>query len=155
MPMERIEEAFNSFMHVPASHSCNMFAQFRRIFPAQTLVSDAFFPFSNFLESPFLKSIISATCMIKKVFYDNLYGLIWCGLTPKSLWHADFIEGWNFCQLEILECKEVPWPNVVIEKQYGIEDCGWLSKDVAYECRINLLTGRTHQVFHLFPLFLI
>lgn len=84
---------------------------------------------------------------------------LWCGLTPKLLWHSDFIEGWNFCQLEVLECKEVPWPNAVIENKYCIEDCGWPSKDVAYECKINLLTGRTHQVpvlcflFHPFFVF--
>ncbi|XP_058093222.1 RNA pseudouridine synthase 6, chloroplastic [Magnolia sinica] len=58
----------------------------------------------------------------------------------------DSIGGWHLCQLEILECKEVPWPSADIEKSYCIEDCGWPSKDAAYECKINLLTGRTHQV---------
>ncbi|XP_059624013.1 RNA pseudouridine synthase 6, chloroplastic [Cornus florida] len=58
----------------------------------------------------------------------------------------DFIKGWNLCQLEILECKKVPWPNSLIEEMYSIEDCGWPSKDFAYECIINLLTGRTHQI---------
>ncbi|XP_021821499.1 RNA pseudouridine synthase 6, chloroplastic [Prunus avium] len=58
----------------------------------------------------------------------------------------DFIERWSLCQLEVMECKEVPWPNAVVEEKYCVEDCGWPSKDYAYECKINLLTGRTHQV---------
>ncbi|XP_035545513.1 RNA pseudouridine synthase 6, chloroplastic-like [Juglans regia] len=66
-------------------------------------------------------------------------------MAPRLI-SEDFIEGWNFCQLEVLECKEVLWPNAVIENKYCIEDCGWPSKDVAYECKINLLTGRTHQI---------
>ncbi|XP_073104636.1 RNA pseudouridine synthase 6, chloroplastic isoform X2 [Elaeis guineensis] len=56
------------------------------------------------------------------------------------------IGGGHLCQLEVLECKEVPWPNVDVEKSYGIEYCEWPSKDIAYECKINLLTGKTHQV---------
>lgn len=74
---------------------------------------------------------------------------MWIVLTPKLLWLADFIKGWNLCQLEVLECKEVPWPNAVTEKKYCVEDCGWPSQHIAYECKINLLTGRTHQVRHL------
>ncbi|GAV85190.1 PseudoU_synth_2 domain-containing protein [Cephalotus follicularis] len=58
----------------------------------------------------------------------------------------DFIKGWNLCQLEVLECKEVCWPNAVIEEKYCVQDCWWPSKDSAYECKINLLTGRTHQI---------
>lgn len=58
----------------------------------------------------------------------------------------DFIERWSLCQLEVMECKEVPWPNAVVEEKYCVEDCRWPSKDYAYECKINLLTGRTHQV---------
>ncbi|XP_068644374.1 RNA pseudouridine synthase 6, chloroplastic [Aristolochia californica] len=58
----------------------------------------------------------------------------------------DFVKGWHLCQLEVLECKEVPWPSTAIEESYCIEDCGWPNKDVAYECKINLLTGRTHQI---------
>lgn len=63
-----------------------------------------------------------------------------------SLEHADFIKGWNLCQLEVLECRRVPWPNAVIEEKFGIEDSSWPDKEYAYECKINLLTGRTHQV---------
>lgn len=48
-----------------------------------------------------------------------------------------------------MECKKVPWPSSVIEEEYGVEDCGWPSKDYAYECKINLLTGKTHQVWSL------
>lgn len=58
----------------------------------------------------------------------------------------DFVQGWPLCQLEIMECKEIPWPDTLSEEKYCIEDCGWPSKQVAYECKINLLTGRTHQI---------
>ncbi|KAL0727343.1 hypothetical protein Bca4012_023436 [Brassica carinata] len=58
----------------------------------------------------------------------------------------DSIKGWHLCQLEILECKKIPWPDAATEKENGIEDCGWTSRDSAYECTINLLTGKTHQI---------
>ncbi|XP_047945125.1 RNA pseudouridine synthase 6, chloroplastic-like [Salvia hispanica] len=58
----------------------------------------------------------------------------------------DFISGWPLCQLEVLECKKVPWPNDIIEEQNKIDVCGWPTRDFAYECKINLLTGRTHQI---------
>ncbi|KAM7255027.1 hypothetical protein ACFE04_020268 [Oxalis oulophora] len=58
----------------------------------------------------------------------------------------DFVQGWYFCQLEVLECKEVPWPDAHIEEKYSVENCGWTSKSSAYECQINLLTGKTHQI---------
>ncbi|PKI32737.1 hypothetical protein CRG98_046873 [Punica granatum] len=58
----------------------------------------------------------------------------------------DFVKGWHLCQLEVMECKRVPWPNSIIEEKYNIEDCGWPKKDFAYECKINLLTGKTHQI---------
>lgn len=45
-----------------------------------------------------------------------------------------------------MECRKIPWPSSVTEKKYCIEDSHWPSKDFAYECKINLLTGRTHQV---------
>ncbi|GFZ06321.1 pseudouridine synthase family protein [Actinidia rufa] len=64
----------------------------------------------------------------------------------KVITDADFTKGWHLCQLEVLECKKVPWPNSVTEDKYCVEDCGWSSKDIAYECKINLLTGRTHQI---------
>ncbi|KAL3519499.1 hypothetical protein ACH5RR_017648 [Cinchona calisaya] len=58
----------------------------------------------------------------------------------------DSVEGWHLCQLEVLECKKVTWPTSVIERKYNIEDCGWPPQDFAYELKINLLTGRTHQI---------
>ncbi|CAA7054710.1 unnamed protein product [Microthlaspi erraticum] len=58
----------------------------------------------------------------------------------------DAIEGWHLCQLEILECKKIPWPDAATEKKHDIEDCGWPSKESAYECTISLLTGKTHQI---------
>ncbi|KAH9615575.1 hypothetical protein KSS87_003652 [Heliosperma pusillum] len=57
-----------------------------------------------------------------------------------------YMEKWLLCKLEVLDCKEVPWPSSFIRDAYQIEDCGWPAKDVAYECTINLLTGRTHQI---------
>ncbi|KAL9258686.1 hypothetical protein AKJ16_DCAP05453 [Drosera capensis] len=66
-------------------------------------------------------------------------------LAPKIM-SEDRTEGWLLCQLEILGCKEVPWPSSIIEEKYGIKDCGWPWKSSAYECTINLLTGRTHQI---------
>ncbi|CAK7351081.1 unnamed protein product [Dovyalis caffra] len=58
----------------------------------------------------------------------------------------EFVKGWHLCQLEVMECKRVPWPDAITEEKYCVEDCGWPSKDYAYECKINLLTGRTHQI---------
>ncbi|KAG9454109.1 hypothetical protein H6P81_007013 [Aristolochia fimbriata] len=66
-------------------------------------------------------------------------------LAPRLV-SKDFVKGWHLCQLEVLECKEVPWPSTSTEQSYGIEDCSWHNKDVAFECKINLLTGRTHQI---------
>ncbi|KAL6992741.1 hypothetical protein U1Q18_010856 [Sarracenia purpurea var. burkii] len=66
-------------------------------------------------------------------------------IAPRLI-SEDFTKGWHLCQLEVLECKKVPWPKSVTENKYHVEDCGWPSKDFAYECKINLLTGRTHQV---------
>ncbi|KAL8492403.1 hypothetical protein ACS0TY_023840 [Phlomoides rotata] len=66
-------------------------------------------------------------------------------IAPRLL-SGDFIDGWHLCQLEVLECNKVSWPNKLIEEKYKIEDCGWPSQDFAYECQINLLTGRTHQI---------
>jgi hypothetical protein len=72
------------------------------------------------------------------------FSVLWMKL--KRLWYADSIERWSLCKLEVMECKEVPWPNSVIEEKHGVEDSGWPSKGCAYECKINLLTGKTHQV---------
>ncbi|XP_075513767.1 RNA pseudouridine synthase 6, chloroplastic [Primulina tabacum] len=66
-------------------------------------------------------------------------------IAPRLI-SGDFVDGWHLCQLEVLECRKVPWPNSMIEENNGIEDCGWPAKNFAYECKINLLTGRTHQI---------
>ncbi|XP_054777320.1 RNA pseudouridine synthase 6, chloroplastic isoform X2 [Prosopis cineraria] len=58
----------------------------------------------------------------------------------------DYVEGWHLCQLEVMECRKVPWPITLIQDKFCIEDCGWPSEDYAYECTINLLTGKTHQI---------
>ncbi|XP_028767862.1 RNA pseudouridine synthase 6, chloroplastic isoform X2 [Neltuma alba] len=52
----------------------------------------------------------------------------------------DYVEGWHLCQLEVMECRKVPWPTTLIQDKFCIEDCGWPSQDYAYECTINLLT---------------
>lgn len=54
--------------------------------------------------------------------------------------------GWGRCELEVLECREVPWPASEVEASYHIQNQGWEAKDVAYECKVQLFTGRTHQV---------
>ncbi|KAG4956232.1 hypothetical protein JHK85_042612 [Glycine max] len=66
-------------------------------------------------------------------------------MAPRLI-SEDFIKGWHLCQLEVLECRKVPWPATAIQDKYCIEDCGWPSQDYAYECKINLLTGKTHQI---------
>ncbi|KAL7176188.1 hypothetical protein ACSBR2_029696 [Camellia fascicularis] len=48
--------------------------------------------------------------------------------------------------VEVLDCKKVAWLNSVTEEKYCVEDCGWPLKEFAYECKINLLTGQTHQI---------
>ncbi|KAF7840650.1 RNA pseudouridine synthase 6, chloroplastic [Senna tora] len=58
----------------------------------------------------------------------------------------DYIEGWHLCQLEVMECRKVPWPSTVIQDKYCIEECGWPSQDYAYECKLDLITGKTHQI---------
>ncbi|KAK4492738.1 hypothetical protein RD792_000057 [Penstemon davidsonii] len=66
-------------------------------------------------------------------------------IAPRLI-SRDFTNGWPLCQLEVLECKKVPCPSSITEEKNSIEDCGWPTKDFAYECKINLLTGRTHQI---------
>ncbi|XP_062189694.1 RNA pseudouridine synthase 6, chloroplastic-like isoform X1 [Phragmites australis] len=58
----------------------------------------------------------------------------------------DHIGGWYLCQMEILDCMKVPWPSSLIRKVYNVNDCGWPQQEAAYECKINLLTGKTHQI---------
>lgn len=66
-------------------------------------------------------------------------------LAPRLI-SEEYVERWMLCQLVVLDCKEVPWPNSCIQDKYQIEDCGWPVKKTAYECTVNLLTGRTHQI---------
>lgn len=58
----------------------------------------------------------------------------------------DQIGGWYLCQMEILECKKVPWPKSLITKVHKVDNCGWPKQEAAYECKINLMTGKTHQI---------
>ncbi|KAK9714920.1 hypothetical protein RND81_06G130900 [Saponaria officinalis] len=93
--------------------------------------------------------------LVKKLYLALATAPVSCGvithymrpakLAPRII-SEDYVEGWQLCQLEVLECNKVPWPKSVIEAKYQIEDCGWPVKKYAYECKINLLTGRTHQI---------
>ena len=74
-------------------------------------------------------------------FFDN-----WDSIDYEIFIIVDIIGGWHLCQLEVLECKEVMWPAAKVMETHNVEDCGWPFKKVAYECKINLLTGKTHQV---------
>ncbi|XP_028092457.1 RNA pseudouridine synthase 6, chloroplastic-like [Camellia sinensis] len=80
--------------------------------------------------------------------HSRKVGRVWIHLSTSFFFLEckDFSKGWHLCQLEVLECKKVAWPNSVTEEKYCVEDCGWPLKEFAYECKINLLTGRTHQV---------
>ncbi|KAL8214713.1 hypothetical protein R6Q57_004162 [Mikania cordata] len=92
---------------------------------------------------------------VKKLYLALAAAYVPCGvmthymrplrMAPKVI-SKDFIKGWNMCQLEVLECRKVPWPNDLVEKAYGIEHISWPNKEFAYQCKISLLTGRTHQI---------
>ncbi|KAL9236913.1 hypothetical protein vseg_011526 [Gypsophila vaccaria] len=93
--------------------------------------------------------------VVKKLYLALATAPVSCGvithymrpakLAPKII-SKDCMEGWQLCQLEVMECNKIPWPKSFIEAKYQIEDCGWPVKKYAYECKINLLTGRTHQI---------
>ncbi|XP_021719668.1 RNA pseudouridine synthase 6, chloroplastic-like isoform X2 [Chenopodium quinoa] len=92
---------------------------------------------------------------VKKLYLALVAAPISCGIITHYMQPAklaprivseEYDKGWQLCQLEVLDCKEVPWPNSTIEEKYQIKDCGWPVKTFAYECKINLLTGRTHQI---------
>nr|XP_043610209.1 RNA pseudouridine synthase 6, chloroplastic-like isoform X2 [Erigeron canadensis] len=92
---------------------------------------------------------------VKKVYLALVAAYVPCGvmthymrpfrMAPKII-SKDFIKGWNVCELEVLECRKVPWPNALLADKYGFENSNWPNKEFAYECKINLLTGRTHQI---------
>ncbi|KMS96730.1 hypothetical protein BVRB_8g200350 [Beta vulgaris subsp. vulgaris] len=92
---------------------------------------------------------------VKKLYLALVASPVSCGiithymqpakLAPRIL-SVEHVKGWQLCQLEVLDCKKVPWPSSTIEEKYQINDCGWPVKNFAYECKIDLLTGRTHQI---------
>lgn len=92
---------------------------------------------------------------VKKLYLALVAAPVSCGiithfmqptkLAPRLV-SEEYVKGWQLCQLEVLDCKEVPWPDSIIEEKYQIKDCQWPVKNFAYECKINLLTGRTHQI---------
>ncbi|CAO2842579.1 unnamed protein product [Amaranthus hypochondriacus] len=92
---------------------------------------------------------------VKKLYLALVAAPVSCGIITHYMQPArlaprivseEYVEGWQLCQLEVLDCQEVPWPNSIIEEKYQIKDCEWPAKNFAYECKINLLTGRTHQI---------
>ncbi|KAM0064898.1 putative 23S rRNA pseudouridine(955/2504/2580) synthase [Helianthus debilis subsp. tardiflorus] len=92
---------------------------------------------------------------VKKLYLALAAAYVPCGVmthymrpfrkSPKII-SERFIKGWNVCQLEVLDCRRVPWPDALVEEKYGIENIDWPNKEFAYECKVNLLTGRTHQI---------
>ncbi|EFJ05993.1 hypothetical protein SELMODRAFT_136149, partial [Selaginella moellendorffii] len=54
--------------------------------------------------------------------------------------------GWQLCVMHVLECKQVPWPSEAALSEYQVQPCGWTKSKFAYECRVKLLTGLTHQL---------
>lgn len=93
--------------------------------------------------------------LIKKLYLSLASAPMPCGMIthymhPSSraprIISEEYVEGWQLCQLEVLDCEAVPWPNAVIKNRYQIQDCGWPERNFAYECKINLVTGRTHQI---------
>lgn len=103
---------------------------------------------NNFSQLSFCNDISALSCnMVQLHLFRKKIPAVFIS-SLKLLLYAEFIKGWNLCQLEVLECKKVPWPDAITEETYSVEDCGWPSKDYAYECKINLLTGRTHQVIY-------
>ncbi|XP_047950375.1 RNA pseudouridine synthase 6, chloroplastic-like isoform X4 [Salvia hispanica] len=83
----------------------------------------------------YMRPVNIAPRLVSEVGTENM-----CFICINKDYTADFISGWPLCQLEVLECKKVPWPNDIIEEQNKIEVCGWPTRDFAYECKINLLT---------------
>ncbi|KAK4258976.1 hypothetical protein QN277_005361 [Acacia crassicarpa] len=92
---------------------------------------------------------------VKKLYLALAAAPVQCGIishymrpvnrAPRLI-SEDYFERWHLCQLEVMECRKVPWPTTLIQDKFCIEDCGWPSQDYAYECTINLLTGKTHQI---------
>ncbi|EPS61068.1 hypothetical protein M569_13732 [Genlisea aurea] len=66
-------------------------------------------------------------------------------IAPRLI-SSDFISGWHMCRLEVLECRKVRWPSEIAQRKQNVDDCGWPNRESAYECKINLLTGKTHQI---------
>ncbi|KAJ8442295.1 hypothetical protein Cgig2_011218 [Carnegiea gigantea] len=105
-----------------------------------------------------LHNMILSTILKKQYVFDDHQHSVWIlpelkadevgTFFPNLMFglNAEYVEGWQLCQLEVLDCEAVPWPNAVIKNKYQIQDCGWPERNFAYECKINLVTGRTHQI---------
>lgn len=65
---------------------------------------------------------------------------------PPRIISQEPIEGWLRCELEVLECRQVAWPSAAAAERECVRSPGWAAQCHAYECKIHLLTGRTHQV---------
>eukprot|EP00850_Spirogloea_muscicola_P013126 SM000087S23408 [mRNA] locus=s87:473091:475448:- [translate_table: standard] len=75
---------------------------------------------------------------------------------PPRVVSAEPLEGWLRCQLEVMECRAVPWPSMQALQHAGITSS---SSDAAgrqhqaFECVVRLVTGRTHQIRAQFAAF--
>ena len=62
---------------------------------------------------------------------------------------AEPFPGAQQCVLRVLSCQPVKWPSPDLLQAQHVEPSHWLPASpsaVAYECEVELVTGRTHQV---------
>ncbi|XP_056687838.1 RNA pseudouridine synthase 6, chloroplastic-like [Spinacia oleracea] len=71
---------------------------------------------------------------VKKYYLALVAAPVSCGIITHYMQPAklaprivseEYVKGSQLWQLEVLDCKEVPWPNTIIEEKYQINDCGW------------------------------
>ncbi|CAI5511893.1 unnamed protein product [Closterium sp. Naga37s-1] len=65
--------------------------------------------------------------------------------SPKIL-TREAMPGWQRCELVIRRVEEVPWPADSALASADVDCSYWPAADVAYECLVELITGRTHQL---------
>ncbi|CAI5974569.1 unnamed protein product [Closterium sp. NIES-65] len=65
--------------------------------------------------------------------------------SPKIL-TREAMPGWQRCELVIRRVEEVPWPADSVLAAADVDCSYWPAADVAYECLVELITGRTHQL---------
>ncbi|CAI5478434.1 unnamed protein product [Closterium sp. Yama58-4] len=65
--------------------------------------------------------------------------------SPKIL-TREAMPGWQPCELVIRRVEEVAWPADSALAAADVDCSYWPAADVAYECLVELITGRTHQL---------